>query len=286
MSELTSRAEPATPTAPETCRWEYGQQCTRPPAPRRKPTGPAPVYCEQGDAPGQPVHNPLNAWRAKTRPAGPTDDPQAERTPVATAIKTASGALDRAEQLAAALRETAEHLAEALATAGNPDAAAAQIDAQLADAREEAARQGAAADRETAARLTAEARAEEARQMAEEMAGQAEAAQGDAEDARADASSARAELRNRMIEHEETRQAIQQEAGRVIAEAREQAEVSIRQARAEAGEAIARAEADKAAGIAEAQARADLAAARAADLVRAAETGRDQARADAEQAGQ
>ena len=62
--------------------------------------------------------------------------------PVATAIKTASGTLDRAGQLAAALRETSEHLAGALATAGNPGAVAAQIGAQLADAREEAARQG------------------------------------------------------------------------------------------------------------------------------------------------
>ena len=49
--------------------------------------------------------------------------------------------------------------------------------------------------------------------MAEAMAGQAEAAQADAETARADASSARAELRDRIIEHEEARQAIRQEAG-------------------------------------------------------------------------
>jgi len=74
--------------------------------------------CEQADGPGQPVHNPLNAWRAKTRPAGAEDaDPQAGRAPVTEAVRTAGNTLDRAEQLAAALRETAEHLAEALATA-------------------------------------------------------------------------------------------------------------------------------------------------------------------------
>src|SRR5438094_1602539 len=120
MSELTSRGEPAPATTSEpTCRWEYesGQQCTRPPAPRRGTRGPAPVYCEQADAPGQPVHNPLNAWRTKTR-TGDTahQDAQADRTPVATAIKTAGATLDRAEQLAAVLREATEALAEALAT--------------------------------------------------------------------------------------------------------------------------------------------------------------------------
>ena len=161
MSELASQ-EPAAATAPATCRWEHedGQRCARPPAPRRGTRGPAPVYCEQADEPGQPVHNPLNAWRAKTRPAGwrPDEDPQAGRAPVAEAIRTASGTLDRAEQLAAALRETAEHLAESLATAADPDAAAAQISAQIADADD--ARQAAEslAAREKAARIAAEAR--------------------------------------------------------------------------------------------------------------------------------
>src|ERR1035441_256355 len=87
--------------------------------------------------PGQPVHNPLNAWRAKTRPGeAPQEDSQAGRAPVAEAVKTAGSALNRAEQLAAALRETAEQLMEAVATAGDPDAAAAQISAQVADAEE------------------------------------------------------------------------------------------------------------------------------------------------------
>ena len=202
--------------ASATCRWEHedGQRCPRPPAPRRGTRGPAPVYCEQADEPGQPVHNPLNAWRAKTRTADTADqDPQAGRAPVAEAIRTASGTLDRAEQLAAALRETAEHLAEALATAADPDAAAAQISAQIADADDARQTAESAAAREKAARIAAEARADEARQMAEAMAGQAEAAQADAETTRADASSARAELRDRIIEHEEARQAIRQEAG-------------------------------------------------------------------------
>src|SRR5258708_26176860 len=114
MSELTSREEPATAAAGEaTCRWEYesGQQCTRSPAPRRGTRGPAPVYCEQADGPGQPVHNPLNAWRAKTRPAGAEDaDPQAARAPATQADRTARNPLDRAAQLAATPRPAAQRL--------------------------------------------------------------------------------------------------------------------------------------------------------------------------------
>jgi hypothetical protein len=45
------------------------------------------------------VHNPLNAWRAKTRPgeAAQGQDSQAGRAPVAEAVKTAGSALNRAE---------------------------------------------------------------------------------------------------------------------------------------------------------------------------------------------
>ena len=133
MGEMSSQEPAATATAP-TCRWEYddGRRCTRPPAPRRGTRGPAPVYCEQADTPGQPEHNPLNAWRAKTRTGDPEDQAsQADRTPVATAIKTAGSTLDRAEQLAAVLREAVEALAEALATAADPDEVVTQIQAQV-----------------------------------------------------------------------------------------------------------------------------------------------------------
>src|SRR6266704_4075761 len=178
MSEMTSRDTSAVAAAgtaePETCRWEPepGRRCPRPPAPRRGSRGPAPVYCEQAGGPGQPGDSPLNAWRAKTRPAGAAEgeDPGAGRAPVAEAARTAGSALDRAEQLAAALAETAEQLAEAIRTAGDPDAAAAQISAQVADAEEAAGQARAAAARETAARLAAEQLAGQARQLAEEMA--------------------------------------------------------------------------------------------------------------------
>src|SRR5512142_2349125 len=99
MSEMTPHDQPgpgavhaAAVAAPETCRWETGpgRRCARPPAPRRGRRGPAPVYCERAD-PGGPVHNPLNAWRAKTRPAGAPEgeDSPAGRTPVAVAVTTA-----------------------------------------------------------------------------------------------------------------------------------------------------------------------------------------------------
>src|SRR5258707_1342454 len=79
----------------------------------------------------------------------------------------------------------------------------------------------------------------EAGQAAEAMAGQAEAAQADTEAARADASAARAELRDRIIEHEEHRQAIRQEADEAISQARTQADERVAAARAEKDAAIA-----------------------------------------------
>ena len=243
MSEMASQ-EPATATATApTCRWEYesGQQCTRPPAPRRGTRGPAPVYCEQADGPGQPVHNPLNAWRAKTRPAGAEDaDPQAGRAPVTEAVRTAGNTLDRAEQLAAALRETAEHLTEALATATDPDAAEAQISARVVDAEEARQAAEALATREKAARITAETRADAATQMAEAMAGQTEAAQADAEAARADVSAMRSELQEATAAHAAELDLIREET---------QARITI--AEEDRDSAIARAEADKAATRAE-----------------------------------
>ena len=66
MTETTA----ATAATDKLCRWEG---CTRPAALRRGKTGPAPVYCLEADGHG-PVHNPLNAWRARAAadaPAGP-----------------------------------------------------------------------------------------------------------------------------------------------------------------------------------------------------------------------
>src|ERR1035437_5654436 len=202
MIEMTSE-ETATASARPACRWEYETgQCTRPPAPRRGTRGPAPVYCEQADGPGQPVHNPLNAWRTKTRPAGAEDaGPQAGRAPVTEAARTAGNALDRAEQLAAALRETAEHLAEALATATDPDAAEAQVSARVVDAEEARQAAEALATREKAARITAETRATAADLDAAALAGQTAQAEADADAARADVSAMRSELQEANAAH-------------------------------------------------------------------------------------
>ena len=132
------------------------------------------MYCEQADAPGQPAHNPLNAWRAKTRTGDAAhQDAQADRAPVATAIKTAGATLDRAEQLAAVLREATEALAEALATVADPDEVVKEIQAQVQDADDAKQAAESLAVRERNARLEAETRTREARQAADEMAGQA-----------------------------------------------------------------------------------------------------------------
>src|SRR2546421_2390423 len=119
----SARNQQAPTAAPEasTCRWPVG--CARAPAPRQAARGPAPIYGEQADGPGQPVHNALNAWRAKSTGGQPPTSTGEDRAPVATAARTAGQALDRAEQLTAALRETAELVAEAIRTTGDPDAA-------------------------------------------------------------------------------------------------------------------------------------------------------------------
>src|SRR5215831_19462901 len=141
MTETSASGPPAGGAAAGACRWPYadGRPCTRAPAARQGSRGPAPAYCGQADGPGQPVHTPLNAYRARARrAASPAGDDGAgdSGAPVTEAIGTAGGALDRAEQLHAALRETLELLAESLAAASDPDAAAAQIAAQVADAEE------------------------------------------------------------------------------------------------------------------------------------------------------
>jgi len=218
------------------------------------------VYCEQADGPGQPVHNPLNAWRAKTRPAGAEDaDPQAGRAPVTEAVRTAGNTLDRAEQLAAALRETASTWPRPWPprlTPLRPRHRSQHVSFDAEGRSRSGPRDGYTGDGGPARRRD---RAEEARQMAEGMAGQAETAQADAEAARADASSARAELRDRIIEHEEARQAIR--AG--------EADEAISRARADADERISAAETDKAAAIAEAAQRASRAEAQARQAIEA-----------------
>jgi hypothetical protein len=147
------------------CTWPV--PCSRPAAARKSQRGPAPAYCEEADAPGQPIHNALNAYRMKIKPdLSDSDNGGEDRTPVATAARTAAMALDRAEQLVAALRETAEHVAESIHTAGDPDAAATQIAAAIADAEEERNQARTQAARDKAARLNAEARAEAAHKAA------------------------------------------------------------------------------------------------------------------------
>src|ERR1019366_8082573 len=134
MTETLPVPQPG-PAAPGTCRFPYddGRACTRPPKPRQGERGPAPAYCwESDEGPGQPVHNPVNAHRARARQAA-SGEPEPSRAPVSEARATAASSMDRCEQLGAALRETLELFEEALAAAGDPDAAAAQIAAQVAD---------------------------------------------------------------------------------------------------------------------------------------------------------
>ena len=208
---------------PGGCRWPG--ECSRPAAAKRGTRGPAPSYCEQAD-PGGPVHNALNAWRFLQRQGRSPDalEEEPDRAPVTTARVTATNALARGEQLHAALAETLEHFQESLRIAGDPDAAAAQVAAAIADAEEASAGARADAARASAARLVAESEAAEARAAATAMAEQAEEAElaraEEAEAARlaraeeaeaiADAARARSEVDVAQLALAQAREALQQ----------------------------------------------------------------------------
>src|SRR6516164_10849853 len=68
MNEPGPSQEPSAAPGAPTCKWDLypdGHRCPRPRAPRQGTRGPRlRDYCEQADAPGEPVHNPGNHWRA------------------------------------------------------------------------------------------------------------------------------------------------------------------------------------------------------------------------------
>src|SRR5690349_8033495 len=138
-AEQPSGTGPAAATKPDNeCQWEHWN-CTRPREAKVRPDapGPRPKFCGQADDPDASgpaglVHNASTQWREYERqrrgaaasvPAIEEEDP----APVRRATKTAGDALDRAEKLHAALRETAEQIAESIRVAGDPRAAEAQI---------------------------------------------------------------------------------------------------------------------------------------------------------------
>ena len=227
--------------------------------------GQAPVYCEQADEPGQPVHNPLNAWRAKTRgtEADGADSPE-ERAPVATAIRTASGTLDRAEQLAAALRETTEHLAEALATAADLRRLPRRSGRRLTTPRKSATNSGGGPTGRKPPGSPLKPTARKPGRRPTRWPGRLRRPRPTPKPPAVTPALPGPNCRDRIIEHEQARQAIRQEADQAIAEVRRQADEAISRARAEHDAAVQQAEAEKAEAIEQAQADAE-AAVRAAD---------------------
>src|SRR5438105_1155397 len=224
------KREVTTATAPATCRWEYEdeQRCTRPPAPRRGTRGPAPVYCEQADEPGQPVHNPLNAWRAKTRTVDTADqDPQTGRAPVAEAIAARAELRDKIIEHEAARQAIRQEADEAIADARR------QADQAISQARAEAdeAVRRAQADADAAV-SAAETRIAETERQAQELASQVRAdAEALVRAAAADRDQARerAELRAAL---ESRAQVLEESRGELRARA-ERAERDLDAARAE-----------------------------------------------------
>lgn len=175
------------------CQWPQG--CVRAVKPTGAARGPQwTKYCQHAE-PGQPIHNGANAWALKRdshtdRQPVPADD----RRPVTTAVTTASSVIERVEVVTGSLRELVELLVEALRTASDPDAAAAQIEAAIADAQQETSQARAHAARETAARIHAEHARDEALAAADDMAAQNTAAETARQAAHNETETARAHL--------------------------------------------------------------------------------------------
>ena len=268
MNEPAPPQEPsAAPTAP-TCKWDLypdGHRCPRTRAPRRGKRGPQlRDYCEQADAPGEPVHNPGNHWQALKRiRAAAQADAAGDTGPGQPILTMASARLTGAELLQSAaaradqLEAIAARLREAITAATDPATAEAEIAQIQADAgqRVQAAdeRAGQADQRAAAADRFAETANAAAEQMSEELDA-AQRAAADADEARQAAETTATEARadaNRQITtaREEAERAItaaREEATAKVAGAREEAERTIRQAQAEAAELIRQAQGQQA----------------------------------------
>jgi colicin import membrane protein len=259
---------------PDTCKWDFypdGHRCPRAPAPSSGPTGPGRDYCEQADGPGEPAHNPANAWRARQRlraaaqaglvaDTGPGQPAPTMTTARLTGIELLQSArvhADRLEAIGIALRE-------ALALATDPAAAEAEIKQiraaadQMVEAADQRARE--AEQRATDAAEFAEAANAAAEQMSEDMdAAQTAAAAADTAREEADqrAATAREEADQQVSAiREETERAIEQAragAAELVREAQDERAQAV-QAAAQAGEAASQAQ--QAAAVATAEARA------------------------------
>ncbi len=259
MNQPASLEEPTAAAAPPTCRWDFypdGHRCPRAQAPRRGERGPGRDYCEQADGPGEPVHNPANAWRARQRlrdaaqarlaadaGAGRSAPTMTKARLTGTELLQSAGVYaDRLEAIAAGLRE-------ALAGATDPAAAEAEIERiraaanQLVEAAEERARQ--AEQRATDAAEFAEAANAAAEQMSEDL----DAAQT----ATAAADTAREEADQRAVTaREEAGQqvsAIRGETARQISAIRGETARAIEQARAAAAELVREAQDERAQAV-------------------------------------
>ena len=266
--------EPAAAAAagPLTCKWDFypdGHRCPRAPAPSSGPTGPGRDYCEQADGPGEPVHNPANAWRARQRlraaaQAGLAADtgPGQSAPTMTTARLTGTELLQSARVHADRLEAIGIALREALALATDPAAAEAEIKQirAAADQLVEAADQRA---REAEQRATDAAEfAETANAAAEQMSQDLDAAQTAA--AAADEARGEADRQAVAAREEADRQitAIREEADRQVSAIREETERAIEQARAGATELVREAQ-DKLAQAVQAAAQAGEAASQA-----------------------
>src|SRR5262249_27460998 len=148
--------------------------------------GSLPGYCYEADAPGQPVHNPVNAYRERQRLAAkaagrPVED---QDRPVSTARLRAGSIRDEALSALETGLERYTQVVEELRTLSDPEAAAVETAADLAEAEQHVAEARNQAAQAEAARAAAQAERDRHLVAAEEMARQTELAEAAAEAAR------------------------------------------------------------------------------------------------------
>ena len=206
--------DPVAPT--RTCRFPG---CQRPPAPAEEGVGRPPEYCDD------PAHNRGAAWRARRAAAAVTAEravPDDLDRPVSMARARAGEYAERVAAQVHTLTATLATVVTELRTLGDPDAAAAQIEAVTADAEQRVAEATARAARAEQDRRTAERHRADADAAAEEATTQVDALTGQLADAVAAHDTLAADLDQERRAHAADVQRLTEDAARAAADATEQ----------------------------------------------------------------
>lgn len=186
-------------------RWCRYPGCERRAEPGESEAGRPPGYCKD------PRHNRAAAWRARRRLATePGQQPVEDDRPVDAARERASAIRAQVAGMIDVLNSQLESLVEELRTTGDPDAAAAQIEAVTAQAAEQVATANARASRAEQGQHQAEADRVDADAAAVEATAAAETAQEALQQAQAEAEANERALQEAARARDETREQLDQ----------------------------------------------------------------------------